>query len=251
MHGLGQMAKTQDLAIQSHLSENAAEISWVAALHPDARSYAHVYDQHGLLTSRTYLAHCIWCTREENQLLVDRKVGIVHCPNSNFSLSSGVLNVAQVLADFPEMKIGLGTDVSGGSSPSMLDAIRQAILASKLSVNNQESSSTLKKQTQDDHPAKKLKRPEVSHDALGYAEAFYLATVGSARCLGLEANVGSFHVGKCFDALLVNVDVPLSPIDAHLDVHLDESFDVTFQRFLFIGDDRNVEQVFVSGQRVK
>ncbi|CEG35203.1 guanine deaminase [Plasmopara halstedii] len=223
------------LPIQSHLDENQDEISWVKSLHPESKTYTDVYLNHGLLHERTYLAHCIWCSKGERDILRDKQTAVIHCPNSNFSLSSGILNVRRLLQI--GIKVGLGTDVSGGYSPSMLDAIRQAIIASKLvSMGNGSSSDEVN---------------DILPKPLTYADAFHLATVGSAEALGLSDKVGNFMIGKSFDALVVDPYAANSPIDETLDQ--DEDVDVLhmFQKFLFLGDDRNIVKVFVNGRQVK
>ncbi|RHZ19746.1 hypothetical protein DYB37_005756, partial [Aphanomyces astaci] len=221
MTGLAALSNTHTLPIQSHLSENAKEIEWVQALHPDCSSYAEVYDRHGLLNDRTYMAHCIWCTHDERSLMKNRGTSMIHCPNSNFSLSSGVLNVRQLLNE--GVKVGLGTDVSAGYSTSMLDAIRHAVIASKVTA---------------------LTSP--THQPLTYAEAFHLATVGSAACLGLHDVVGNFVPGKELDMLVVD----LGSINSAVDTHDHDDCSSRFQKFLFLGDDRNIVHVYVRGRRL-
>lgn len=235
MNALAEISREHEpkLPVQSHLSENRAEISWVKSMHPECESYAAVYDDHGLLHDRSYMAHCIWCSKDEREILRSRQTAVIHCPNSNFSLSSGVLNVRRLIKE--GIKVGLGTDVSGGYSTSMLDAIRQAVIASKLvSIGNGSAH-----------------EEEDTEVALTYAEAFHLATVGGAESLGLADKVGNFLVGKEFDALVVNPYSDNSPIDEAHDVS--EAADVlqTFQKFLFLGDDRNIETIFVRGKKVK
>jgi guanine deaminase len=130
------------------------------------------------------------------------------------------------------MKVGLGTDVSGGYSTSMLDAIRQAVIASKLvSIGNGSAK----------------EENEEEHEPLTYAEAFHLATVGGAESLGLADRVGNFIVGKEFDALVVNPYPANSPIDEAVE----EDVLQIFQKFLFLGDDRNIETIYVRGKLVK
>ncbi|ETV73420.1 guanine deaminase, variant [Aphanomyces astaci] len=221
MTGLAALSNTHTLPIQSHLSENAKEIEWVQALHPDCSSYAEVYDRHGLLNDRTYMAHCIWCTHDERSLMKNRGTSMIHCPNSNFSLSSGVLNVRQLLNE--GVKVGLGTDVSAGYSTSMLDAIRHAVIASKVTA---------------------LTSP--THQPLTYAEAFHLATVGSAACLGLHDVVGNFVPGKELDMLVVD----LGSINSAVDIHDHDDCSSRFQKFLFLGDDRNIVHVYVRGRQL-
>ncbi|KAE9016982.1 Guanine deaminase [Phytophthora fragariae] len=239
MRALAEISRehTPKLPVQSHLGENRDEIAWVKGLHPESATYTGVYDDHGLLHERSYMAHCIWCSKGERELLRERQTAVIHCPNSNFSLSSGVLNVRRLLQE-EGVKVGLGTDVSGGYSPSMLDAIRQAVIASKLvAIGNGSSGDEDSEGPQE--------------ESLSYAEAFHLATVGSAEALGLGDTVGNFMVGKAFDALVIDSYAPNSPIDeAHDPV---EAADVlhTFQKFLFLGDDRNIVSIFVGGRQVK
>jgi len=126
MQGLSALAKQYDLPIQSHISENKGEIEWVKELHPECTSYADVYDKYGLLSSKTIMAHAIYLAEEEKKLFVERGVGVSHCPLSNIALNSGFM-CAQ---DMTGIKMGLGTDVSGGYSPSMLSSMRSAMMAS-------------------------------------------------------------------------------------------------------------------------
>ncbi|CAH0522117.1 unnamed protein product [Peronospora belbahrii] len=175
-------------------------------------------------------------SKGERELLREKQTAVIHCPNSNFSLSSGVLNVRRLLRE--RVKVGLGTHVSGGYSPPMLDAIRQAVIASKLvAAGNGSASDQL-----DDEP------PE---QPLSYAKAFYFATVGSAEALGLSDKIGNFMIGKDFDAQVVDPYTKNSPIDRSFDPV--EVADVlhTFQKFLFLGDDRNIVSICVGEQQVK
>jgi guanine deaminase len=233
MNGLGEIAKTHDLPIQSHISENVDEIKWVESLHPDCSSYSDVYDKHSLFNEKTIMAHGIHLSKAEIDLVLDRKVGLSHCPNSTYSLDSGILNVRHLLSR--GVKLSLGTDVAGGYSASMLDAIRQTIIASKSKCFEEAS---VLQATNDD--------AKVVHAPINYTEAFYLATVGGAEVMGMEDQIGSFSVGKQFDAQLIDPEAPGSPFD----VFARDSLRDIFQKFIFIGDDRNVEKVFVYGKMV-
>jgi len=216
--------------VQSHLSESVNECEWVKGLHPDCENYAAVYDKYGLLHSRSYMAHCVHCCGAERELLASSGTGVIHCPNSNFSLSSGILNVRRMLAE--GIKVGLGTDVSGGYSCSMLDAMRQAITASKMVAIGKGDA---------------MGGGSTAVEPLSFSDVFHLATVGGAQCLGIEDKIGNFVAGKEFDALIVDPSVEGGPFDLGED---DSALDV-FQRFIFTGDDRNIERVYVRGKRVK
>lgn len=221
MHGLGAIARERGTFVQSHISENVDEIKWVSSLHPDCPHYTDVYHTHGLLNARSVMAHAIYLSDEELALFRSTGASISHCPNSNFTICSGVLDVRRVLE--AGVKLGLGTDVSGGYSPSVWDAIRMAIVASSVhSVSGN--------------------RPE----PLGYSEAFYLATLGGARALALGDEIGSLEVGKQFDALVIDPAVKNGPIDLFDGLSTSE----VFQKIVFLCDDRNIERVFVCGVEI-
>ena len=166
------------------------------------------------------MAHCIHLGESETTLLNTRSVAVAHCANSNYNLMSGVCRVRHLRK--AGLTVALGTDVSGGSSPSVLDALRSAVTA-----------------------AKTLVIQEKTRDAfVDTHEAFYLATLAGAEALRLHEQTGNFEVGKCFDALVVRVDCGLidtTPLD---------SPETLLSRFLYLGDDRNIQHVFVNGTRV-
>ncbi|KAI8364562.1 guanine deaminase [Blakeslea trispora] len=225
MHGLTQLANDFNLPIQSHLCENPDEIKFACGLFKDSKSYTSVYDDHGLLNERSYMAHCVHMTEEEVDLLAARQAGVSHCANSNFSLHSGVCDVRRLLDR--GIKVGLGTDVAGGFSPSMLDAVRSSFFASK----------TIKIQQRDYH-----QNPD--YQPLHPSELLYLATMGGAEVLGLQDHIGNFKVGKAFDALWV--DLNRGPID----LMGGESALQKIEKFLFNGNHENLKHVYVQGRRV-
>ncbi|KAK9710943.1 hypothetical protein K7432_008118 [Basidiobolus ranarum] len=221
MRGLAALANKYNVPIQSHLDENLDEIAWVKELHPDQPDYTSVYDAHGLLNNRTIMAHVVYPTDEERKLLKQRGAGISHCPNSNLSLRSGIAKVRQMLTE--GQKLSLGTDVSGGYSPSILNSIRNAYFAGIARSF--------------DHPEDKyLQLPEI----------FYIATLGGADVLGMKEQLGNFVVGKKFDALIINPSTRGSPID--LFDH--DKLNTIFEKFINNGDDRNIVEVFVDGKSI-
>ena len=221
MKELGSISKQTDCHIQTHVSENVSEVAWVKELFPGSSSYSKVYDEAGLLTSKTILAHAIYLEEEEKELIKERNASISHCPNSNFSLSSGCLNLRDLLEK--GIKVSLGTDVSGGYSTSMLDACRQAVIASKV-IHFQ---------------------GRAKWNPLTATEVFSLATISGAESLNLSDQLGNFEVGKFFDALVVNVysnpQIPPSP---------SESLQNLFEKFIFCGDDRCINSVYVCGRKL-
>jgi guanine deaminase len=85
------------MRIQAHISENRDEIQRVLELYPEAKSYAHVYDSHGILRDTTILAHAVHLTDDEIRLIKEKNAGISHCPTSNFNLCSGVAPIGKYL----------------------------------------------------------------------------------------------------------------------------------------------------------
>lgn len=217
---LGNLAKKYPgVAVQSHISENKKECEWVAEIFPEAQNYADVYDQAGLLTARTVMAHGIHLSRSEQALFKKRGVGVSHCPTSNFALMSGVLNARQLLQQ--DIKVGLGTDCAGGYSTSILCTLRDAATSSKLA--------------------------QMQHGShfLTMEELFFLATLGGAECMGLGERIGSFEMGKDWDALLVDVE-PNLDIFSGVD-----DWRTVLEKFLYMGDDRCIPNVWVKGRMVK
>ena len=98
LRSLGDMAESDEtLAIQTHIAENKGEIVFTKELFKGCKSYADVYDQHGLLCERTILAHAVHLDDHELELVKKAGAGISHCPTSNFNLRSGMANVGEML----------------------------------------------------------------------------------------------------------------------------------------------------------
>jgi len=242
---LGKLARNDpNLHIQTHISENTSEIAFTRQLFPECKNYAGVYDSFGLLRRNTVLAHAVHLEDEEIQIIKEREAGISHCPTSNFNLTSGVAPIGHYLDQ--GIKVGLGTDVSGGFSPSILNAIQNASIASKI--------------LQMQAGAPKANGPDVAqikfaNRKLPVATLLYLATLGGAEVCDIDKAVGSFAPGKSFDALLVSTRTPDAgpAFQALADVNVGpgkerEALEGQLERFLFSGDDRNILRVYVQGR---
>ncbi|XP_017104668.2 guanine deaminase [Drosophila bipectinata] len=228
---LGDIAKENDLHIQSHISENLAEIEVVKGIFKT--SYAGAYDEAGLLTKKTVMAHGVHLEDAEVQLLKERGTSVAHCPASNTMLGSGICDIQRLINS--GVTVGLGTDVSGGNSVSIQDALLRALDISKHLdfFKKQNIIGTGEAKTQDS-----------SYKQLKYKQALYLATLGGAKALAMDHLTGNFEAGKEFDALLVDVSVVDDPIRL---LNVDEMV----EKFIYTGSDRNIIEVFVSGSRVK
>lgn len=217
MNALGNLAEKYDVKVQSHLSENKGEIAWVKDLHPESKNYADVYDKAKLFGQQpTVMAHCIYVTEDEMDLMAKNQVYVAHCPTSNFNLSSGIAPIRKFLNK--NIPVGIGTDISAGHTVSMMTTIVTAIQASKmywLYVNDDE-------------------------ECLSTTEAFYLATKGGGSFFG---KVGSFEKDYEFDALVID--------DSSLSDYNKRTIEERIQRFIYTGDDRQISKRYVRGKELK
>jgi guanine deaminase len=126
---LGDLAAERTLPIQSHLSENTAELAWVKELHPDCGQYWQTYAKYGLWTNRTAMAHCVWSDETERAAMAKAGVIAVHCADSNFNLCSGVAPLRAMLNE--GVQVALGSDIAGGDTLSMFAVVASTIRASK------------------------------------------------------------------------------------------------------------------------
>ncbi|MBR2697069.1 MAG: amidohydrolase family protein [Clostridia bacterium] len=218
MERLGEIRREYDLPVQSHLSENPDEVAYVREIAPEAAFYGDAYDRFGLFgrDGRTVMAHCVYSTPEEVQRMLDNGVWVAHCPSSNMNIASGIAPVRRYLEK--GLRMGLGTDVSGGSSLSMFRAVTDCIQVSKMYWRY------------------------VDRDArpLTFPEALYLATKGGGSFFG---SVGSFEDGFAFDAVVL--DDSAEPRARDLSVA--ERLERAFYREL---DRTGIVMKFVRGERI-
>ena len=132
MYGLARLREKYDLPVQSHLSENYSEIAWIRELCPRSKNYGDAYAQFDMFGGRypCIMAHCVHSNEDEQALMKENGVFIAHSPESNMNLASGVAPINKFLDN--GLRVGLATDVAGGSHESMLRAMTHAIQASKL-----------------------------------------------------------------------------------------------------------------------
>lgn len=226
---LAKIQKEHDILAQTHISENTGEIQLVKELFPESRHYADVYDTAGLLNSKMILAHAVHLTEDEKILIKKRDAKIAHCPVSNSALTSGTAPVRDLLNR--GITVGLGTDVSGGYSPSILEMIRHTILVSR------------HRSFEDGEGAK-----------LATEEALYLATRGGAKVVGLEDRIGGFEVGMDWDAQMITLNSVSEDGEEGLENPVDvfgwESWEDRIGKWAYNGDDRNTAAVWVKGRLV-
>jgi guanine deaminase len=201
--------------VHSHISENKNEVLWVQELFPEAE-YADVYDRYGLLDERTVLAHGVWLTPEELDLLARRGSRVAHCPNSNLFLGSGLFPLHRVLE--AGVVVGLGTDIGAGTTPSLFNAMADA-----------------------------YKVQQVQSVSLSPFHLWYLATLGGARALTLDGETGSLEPGKSADFLVL--DLAATPLLA-MRTGRASSLEDLLAGLIFMGDDRAVRRSVIGGRTV-
>lgn len=217
MRGLSDLAKKYGVPVQSHLSENRGEIAWVKELHPECPNYASVYEQFKLFGQQpTVMAHCIHLTDEEVELMAKNHVYVAHSPHSNNNLTSGISPIRKLLkAGVP---VGLASDISGGHDVSIPSVMEVGAQVSKLKfVENAEYG-----------------------EALSTPELMYLATKSGGSFFG---KVGSFEEGYEFDALVID-DSSLADVNPR-------SIEERLQRYIYVGDDRNIVERYVAGKKIE
>ena len=217
LQSAGQLAKQfPDALIQTHVAENLEEIAWVKRLFPQARSYLDVYDRYGLIRDRAIYAHCIHLDQADRARMAQSGAAAAFCPASNLYLGSGLFDIAA--ADASGMRFSIATDVGGGNNFSMLRTLGDA-----------------------------YKTAQLSHQHLSPLRAFYLATLGGARALGLDDQIGRFAVGAEADFIVLNLRAtPLIARRTAQSRTLAEKLLV----LMALGDDRVVSSTYVLGREV-
>lgn len=215
LRACGQLAEKYHLPVQSHLSENMSEIEWVAELEPESISYGDAYNRDGLFgQTPTIMAHCVWTGGQELDLMKRNRVMVAHCPTSNYNLASGMAPVRSFLDE--GLRVGLGSDISGGHDLNMFRMLVYAIQVSKMHYKH-------------------------NHDMkfLSLSEAFWIATKSAGSFFG---KVGSFEPGYEFDALVID--------DSVLNFD-DYSLQERLERFVYVGDDRQILYRFCRGKLIE
>ena len=173
MKEIGLFAQKNDAYVQTHLSENINELMLIKKLFPDYKHYTDVYKNHLLLTPKTLLGHCIHVSDQELDIIRDTKCKIIHCPDSNFFLHSGIFPLQRI--NKKGISIAIASDVGAGTSLYMPEIMKMFIYRQNMPV------------------------PSLQ-------EALYYSTLGSAVVLGKEDLIGSIEEGK--EADLVFIEFP-------------------------------------------
>ncbi len=212
LRACGELAAKYQLPVQSHLSENKDEVALVRTL--ENTWYGDAYNRYGLFgQTPTVMAHCVFTEGEELELMRRNRVVVAHCPTSNLNVASGMAPVRKFLDN--GLRVGLGSDISGGHDLSIFRMMVYAIQVSKMYYQQ-------------------------NHDRsfLTLSEAFWMATKSAGSFFG---RVGSFEPGYEFDALIID--------DSDLN-HDNYSLLERLERYIYLGDDRQIKHRFCRGKEI-
>ncbi|AMB87679.1 guanine deaminase [Pseudomonas agarici] len=210
------LSEYSDLYLQTHISENLQEVQWVKELFPDRAGYLDVYDHYRLLGERSVFAHGVHLCDHECARLAQTGSAVAFCPTSNLFLGSGLFNLP--MAEKHKLNVGIGTDVGGGTSFSILQTLNEA-----------------------------YKVMQLQGARLSPFKSLYLATLGGARALRLEERIGTLQAGSDADFLVL--DYHATPL---LSYRLKQAKTLAETLFVLmtLGDDRTVKQTYAAGNLV-
>lgn len=206
-----------DTWVHTHLAENQEEVEQISQQFPWSRSYLDVYDHFGLLRDRAIFAHCLHLDATDRALMAQKGGAGAFCPTSNLFLGSGLFDLRSMTD--AGVKVGLATDVGGGTSLSLLRTMSAA-----------------------------YKVLHLQGQSLPASRALYLATLGAAEALDLDSYIGNFAQGKEADFVVLDPDG--STITARR-AQAATSIDELLFSLIFLGDDRNIAATYLQGRRMK
>ncbi len=205
-----------DVFVQTHIAENRDEIARVCELFPERRDYLDVYAHYGLTGRRAVLAHGVHFGESEFARCHESGTAVSHCPTSNTFLGSGLFAMREARDPRRPVHVGLGTDIGGGTSFSLLTTMGEA-----------------------------YKVAQLRGGPIDAVEAFYLATLGGARALALDDRLGTLAPG--YEADMIVLDPQATPLMAFRNARA-RSIEETLAVLATIGDDRAVRATYVAGR---
>lgn len=230
LRDLGDLAERTGAYVQTHCNEGQWEHDVVLERFGKTDPYA--LRDFGLLREHAIMAHCPYLTEDEGEMFAELGVSVAHCPMANAYFSSAVAPIKRFRAQ--GIHVGLGTDISGGYSPSMYENIRQAVVVSRLLETGVDAQ----------QPAEE--RGGIPSARISLVEAFWLATAGGAEALGLP--LATLEPGRAFDLQVIDVkrrDSDLTGFGV-----FDDPAD-RLARILYLATPDNIRKVYVQGRLVR
>ncbi len=223
---LGQFVSKYGVHVQTHCSESDWEHNY--AIERYGITDAMALDRFGFITNKSILAHAPFLQEDDIKLLVEKGSSIAHCPLSNAYFANSVYP----LKDFTKKGLvsGLATDISGGYTPSMYQAIRQSVISSRMLDNGVNPSL----------PSDVRGRRD---SAITLNNAFYTATVAGGVALGLP--IGKLEEGYAFDVQIIDTTENIPTLIP------EKNEEDLLHKILLLSESVNVNEVYVQGKKVK
>lgn len=228
LKGLGELAKKYDSYIQSHCSECQWEHDFVFEKY--SLRDTEVLEKYGLLKEKSVMAHCNFLNESDANIFIKNNSSIAHCPISNAYFANSVLPVQKLKQQGVE--IGLGTDISGGFSPSLYENIRQSVMVSRILEDGVDSK-------------KNSSERGVANSRISVVEAFYLATTGGGKALKLP--LGVIEEGYICDLQVIDTKVKNNTLP---DFGVFTNPEQLLQKILYLSTVENIKKVYVQGNLV-
>ncbi|WP_208856997.1 guanine deaminase [Rathayibacter oskolensis] len=233
-----------DVWINTHISENPAEIHGVLALHQDCHDYLAVYEKYDLVGPKFTGGHGVWLSNDEFRRFSQSGAAVAFCPSSNLYLGSGLFRLGRATDPEHRVLLSFGTDMGGGNRFSLLNTLEDAYKVGMLNNTILDGSIV----------PSEMDLAESERNKLSPYRAFYSVTKGGAEALYIDDLVGSFDIGK--EADFVALDWTAGPPAAswHQSLAHDggELTQDVVRELLFgimmVGDERAVDQTWVMGE---
>lgn len=228
LKGLGELAAKYDTYIQSHCSESDWEHEYVQ--NRFQKNDAFALNDFGLLREKSVMAHCNFLNDADAELFAETGTAVSHCPVSNAYFANSVIPIAHLHSKGVE--IGLGSDISGGFSPSLFDNARQAVISSRMLEDGVNTSL----------PADER---GVSNSRITINEAFYFATAGGGESLSLP--IGRLEENYAWDVQIIDTLLPSARLPIF---NSNEDLNDVFQKIMYLVRPENIREVWVQGEKV-
>ncbi|WP_430610045.1 guanine deaminase [Enterococcus sp. DIV0876] len=226
--GLGALAQKYDVHVQTHCSEGQWEHDFVQERF--GKTDTEVLKDFGLLKEKAVMAHSNFISPKDGDLFIEAGAAVAHCPISNAYFANSVIPIKRLKDQ--GVTIGLGTDISGGFSPSLYDNIKQAVMSSRML---------------EDGVDVRIEQSDrgVPDSRISVVDAFSLATKGGGDALRLP--IGVIKEGYAFDVQVIDSQCKDNPLP---DFGVFTTPEARLQKILYLATMQNIRQVWVQGKKV-
>ena len=228
LKGLGELAAKYDTYVQSHCSESDWAHGYVKERFQKNDAFA--LNDFGLLRDKSVMAHCNFLDEDDADLFAETGTAVAHCPISNAYFANSVIPIAHLHSKGVE--VGLGSDISGGFSPSLFDNVRQAVMSSRMLEDGV-------------NPALPADDRGVPASRITINEAFYFATVGGGESLSLP--VGRLAENYTWDIQIIDTKIASAKLPI-FNEH--EDLNDVFQKIMYLTRPENIREVWIQGEKV-